>query len=53
MRSLASVPIAENMSAYLATCSEVGFVWACTIFLYLQKYSIAVKRFGFLPARLR
>jgi hypothetical protein len=33
MRSRASVPMAENMSAYLRTC------WAdLDIFLYLQKY---------------
>src|SRR5579864_2977359 len=40
MRSLASVPMAENISAYLAICSEVCLAWACTIFRYLQKYSL-------------
>ena len=28
MRSLASVPMAENMSAYLAICSAGFFAWA-------------------------
>ncbi len=41
MRSLGSVPIAENMSAYLATCSVSGL--ACFIFPYLQKYQYNVK----------
>jgi len=43
MRSLASVPIAENISAYLAICSEVFLAWACTMFRYLQKYRGPVK----------
>ena len=38
MRSRASVPIAENMSAYLATLSKDLFAEACVIFRYLQKY---------------
>ena len=40
MRSLASVPIAENISAYLTTCSAVFFEEAGAIFRYLQKYSV-------------
>ena len=43
MRSRASVPIAENMSAYLAIFSEAFLVEAGDIFPWLQKYSIYVK----------
>ena len=47
-RSLASVPIAENMSAYFTICAEAifdcGRTPACAIFLCLQKYSLTVKR---------
>jgi len=38
MRSRASVPIAENMSAYLAILSEAFLADAVAIFLWLQKY---------------
>jgi len=47
MRSRASVPMAENMSAYLAICSEDFFAWAVTIIRELQKYGCPVnKRFA-------
>src|SRR5437870_2152806 len=38
--SLASVPVAENMSAYLATRSALFFIWLPVIFRYLQKYGL-------------
>jgi len=39
------VPMAENMSAYLATCSVFFFVVTVgVIFLYLQKHGGRVKR---------
>ena len=46
MRSLASVPIAENMSAYLAIRSAFFLARVCArnIFLCLQKYGIDVKQ---------
>lgn len=40
MRSRASVPIAENISAYLTTCSVDFFEVTGTIFRYLQKYGL-------------
>jgi hypothetical protein len=42
MRSRGSVAMAENMSAYLATCSDSALTrWG--IFLCLQKYGFIVK----------
>lgn len=38
MRSLASVPIAENISANFVTSSALFLLWAIVIFRYLQKY---------------
>jgi hypothetical protein len=38
IRSRASVPIAENISAYLTTRSLDLLVWVMSIFLYLQNY---------------
>src|SRR5882724_4207856 len=43
IRNLGSVPMAENMSAYFATCSVVLLLCAVRIFLYLQKYRTHVK----------
>jgi len=43
MRSLGSVPMAENMSANLATCSRFFLACAGPIFRYLQKYRSTVK----------
>src|SRR5579872_6022183 len=40
IRSRGSVPIAENISAYLATCSVFFFDESVTIFRYLQKYGV-------------
>jgi MerR family copper efflux transcriptional regulator len=42
IRSRASVPIAENMSAYLTTCSMDFLDWVGVILLYLQKYGYDV-----------
>ena len=42
MRSRASVPMAENISAYLTIFSRFLRVLAAGIFLYLQKYSYLV-----------
>lgn len=38
MWSLGSVPIAENISAYLRTCSAVFLACIVAMFRYLQKY---------------
>jgi hypothetical protein len=38
IRSRASVPIAENMSAYRLTWSRLVLASALVVFLYLQKY---------------
>src|ERR1700693_3898470 len=43
IRNLGSVPMAENMSAYFATCSVVFLLCAVGMFLYLQKYRTRVK----------
>jgi len=53
MRSRASVPIAENMSAYLAICSELFVAWACAMFRYLQKYGFLSSGFRFNPHAYR
>src|SRR5579863_2025762 len=49
MRSRASVPIAENMSANFTTCSMDFRDWALTMFLYLQKYGFVVNSGSWTP----
>jgi len=43
IRSCASVPMAENMSAYFVTCSALFFGEAVRMFPQLQKYQENVK----------
>jgi hypothetical protein len=43
IRSRASVPMAENISAYFVTCSAPFFGEAICIFPQLQKYQENVK----------
>jgi hypothetical protein len=44
IRKRGSEPIAESMSASFATLSGGLAAWTLGIFLYLQKYSYAVKK---------
>jgi hypothetical protein len=50
--SRGSVPMAENMSAYLATCPIDVLVRVPGMFLYLQKYSkLSSPKFNHLPTQ--